>query len=125
MRKFLNFLLKFATISVASFALLNGLVNIGINLDFIIKEDEPQATMVAEIVGIGEKIEVEVIEGEHGASGTYWVIVGEDTVFEDSDGSRISLASLQVGDHIKITYSGQVMMSYPPQIVAKKITIVY
>ena len=124
MRKFLNFLLKFATISVASFALLNGLLNIGINLDFIIKEDEPQATMVAEIVGIGEKIEVEVIEGEHGASGTYWVIVGEDTVFEDSDGSRISLASLQVGDHIKITYSGQVMMSYPPQIVAKKITIV-
>ena len=124
MRKLLNFLLKFVTIPVASLALLGGLISIGISLDFTIKEDEPQAAMIAEIVAIGEKIEVEVIEGEHGASGTYWVIVGEDTVFEGSNGSKISLASLKAGDRVKITYSGQVMMSYPPQIVAKKITVV-
>ena len=79
--------------------------------------------MTAKIVAIGEKLEVEVIEGEYGASGIYWVITGEDTVYESEDGRKISANSLQVGGKIEITYNGQVMMSYPPQIVAKKIII--
>ena len=79
--------------------------------------------MTAVIKNIGDKIEVEVIEGEYGASGTYWVNVSEDTVYTDSDNVRLSLSSLNVGDVIEITYGGQVAMSYPPQISAKKIRI--
>ena len=31
--------------------------------------------------------------------------------------------TINVGDKVEITYGGQVMMSYPPQIVAKKIIV--
>lgn len=79
--------------------------------------------MVAEIVAIGEKLEVEVIEGEYGASGIYWVITGEETIYETEGGGKTSADALSVGDRIEITYSGQVMMNYPPQIVAKKIVV--
>ena len=78
--------------------------------------------MTAEIIAIGDKIEVEVIEGEYGASGIYWVIVSSDAVLETSDGKPINISDLSAGDRIAIIYSGQVMMSYPPQIVAKTIT---
>lgn len=79
--------------------------------------------MIAEIVAIGDKIEVEVIEGEYGASGIYWVITGEETIYEAENGGKINANSLGVGDRIEIIYNGQVMMSYPPQIVAKKIVV--
>ena len=79
--------------------------------------------MTAEIVAIGERIEVNVIEGEYGASGIYWVIVGSDTVYANADGGKILPSTLKVGDRIEITYGGQVMMSYPPQIVANKIVV--
>ena len=81
------------------------------------------AKMTAEIVAIGEKIEVNVIEGEYGASGIYWVITGIDTLYLNEDGGVTFRSSLSVGDRVEITYSGQVMMSYPPQIVAKKIVV--
>lgn len=84
-------------------------------------EDIDGAKMTAEVVFVGEKLEVNVIEGEYGASGPYWVITSPETVIIDSSGRRIS--KLNVGDKIEIIYSGQVMMSYPPQIVAKKITL--
>ncbi len=77
--------------------------------------------MIAVIKNIDDKIEVEVVEGEYGASGIYWVITSNDTVFADSESNHILASSLKVGDTIEITYGGQVMMSYPPQIVAKKI----
>ena len=79
--------------------------------------------MTAVIKSIGEKIEVDVIEGEYGASGIYMVNVSDKTVYTDSSNVRLSLASLKVGDTVEITYSGQVMLSYPPQIVALKIQI--
>ncbi len=78
--------------------------------------------MSAEILAIGEKIEVEVIEGEYGASGIYWVIYSSDTKYFDAFGNAAKLSDFAVGDKIEIVYGGQVMMSYPPQIVAKKIT---
>ena len=77
--------------------------------------------MIAEIVYISDKIEVNVIEGDYGASGTYWVITNSATVIKDQNNNRIS--TLNVGDRIEIIYSGQVMLSYPPQIVAKKIIV--
>ena len=79
--------------------------------------------MTAKIISINDKIEVEVIENENGMTGIFWVNFSSDTIFLDENGSKISLLSLGVGDEIIITYSGQVMMSYPPQISAKKIQL--
>ncbi|MBO7292446.1 MAG: hypothetical protein J6V07_00760 [Clostridia bacterium] len=78
--------------------------------------------MTATVVAIGEKIEVEVISGPYDASGPYWVITGEDTHYRDRNGNKIGRDDLAVGDRVEITYGGQVMMSYPPQIVATTIT---
>lgn len=85
--------------------------------------DTDGTKMTAEIINIGDKLEVNVIEGEYGASGIYWVIIDDSTPTFDYDGKVIGISDLKVGDTIEITYSGQVMMSYPPQIVAKKIVI--
>lgn len=79
--------------------------------------------MTAKIIAIGEKIEVEVIEGEYGATGPYWVITSPETTYLDKNGNVVSRLSISVGDTVEIVYSGQVMMSYPPQIVALKIQI--
>lgn len=79
--------------------------------------------MTAIVKNIGEKIEVEVVEGEYDASGIYWVNVSDETVYTNSDNVRLSLSDLKVGDTVEITYGGQVAMSYPPQISAKKIVI--
>lgn len=85
--------------------------------------DVEGARMTAEVVAIGDKIEVNVIEGDYGASGIYWVITGADTIYSNAEGGTILPSALKVGDRIEITYGGQVMMSYPPQIVAKKIVV--
>lgn len=79
--------------------------------------------MVAVIKNIAEKIEVEVIEGEYGASGIYLVNFSSDTAFLDSKGNCVSASDLKIGDIVEITYGGQVAMSYPPQIFAKAIQI--
>ena len=65
------------------------------------------------------QLEVEVIESDY-AYGIYWVHVS-DATFVDADGNSISVNDIKAGDTINITYGGQVMMSYPPQIVAYKI----
>ena len=44
-------------------------------------------------------------------------------VYLDKNGNRTVKAFLKVGDTVEITYGGQVMMSYPPQIVALKIQV--
>ena len=66
------------------------------------------------------RIEVEVIESDY-AFGVYWVLTNSSTEFCDFDGTKISSADIKSGDTVKITYGGQVMMSYPPQIVASQI----
>lgn len=67
-------------------------------------------------------IDVEVIESDY-AFGVYWVRTGEQTEYFNADGSPASIADVKAGDTVEITYSGQVMMSYPPQIVAWSIRI--
>ena len=76
--------------------------------------------MRAEIENIEDKITVKVYESEY-ADGTYLIIYGESTVFSTSDASSISVSDLKAGDKIEITYNGQVMMSYPPQVAAIEI----
>ena len=78
----------------------------------------PEFTMTAKITAIGERIEVTVIEAPHGNTGPFWVITGEGTLYRNKNGETITREALSVGDTVEITYGGQVMMSYPPQIVA-------
>lgn len=77
--------------------------------------------MTATVDELGEKITVTVIESEY-AYGVYWVITGNDE-FYNKNGEKISRDEICVGDTVEIIYNGQVMMSYPPQIVARKITV--
>ena len=77
----------------------------------------------ATIISVDEKILVNVIESDY-AFGEYLVITSLNTKFIDVNGENISKTNLNVNDTIIITYDGQVMMSYPPQIVASKITII-
>ena len=77
--------------------------------------------MTAIIKNLDGKFEVEVIEGEYGASGLYWLNVSSDTVFTDENNAPIHKSKLKVGDTVEIIYDGKVMLSYPPQIVALKI----
>ncbi len=76
----------------------------------------------AEVLSVNEKIEVNVIDSDY-AFGVYHVITSNETQFFDSDGNVIDKSSVKINDVIEITYGGQVMMSYPPQIVASKIVI--
>lgn len=64
-----------------------------------------------------DMIEVEVIESDY-AFGIYHVRTGPQTEYRNADGSSASRSDINAGDTVEITYSGQTMMSYPPQIVA-------
>ena len=74
--------------------------------------------MTARITAIGERIEVEVIESENEMTGPFWLITSEDTVYTTGEGKPIARRDLRVGDVVTVYYGGQVMMSYPPQVVA-------
>ena len=77
-------------------------------------------TMIATITEMGEKIAVNVTEAEY-AEGPFLIITGEGTVYVDQNGAPIKRTDLRIGDEIEIFYGGQVMMSYPPQVVAARI----
>ena len=75
------------------------------------------------VKNIDDKIEVEVIESDY-AFGLYWVIVFEETEYLDYNDNEINKEDVLVGDIVEISYNGQTMMSYPPQIVAYEIKII-
>ena len=79
--------------------------------------------MTAKIEAIDEKITVDVIEAEY-AEGVYLVITSDATDFLDKNGKKIKKSDLRVGDTVEIAFGGQVMMSYPPQIVAASIKVI-
>ncbi len=78
--------------------------------------------MKAKILNVGEFIEVEVLESEY-TSGPHWVITSDKTDIVNSLGIKIARDRLTAGDEVEITYNGQVMMSYPPKIVAVSIRV--
>ncbi len=82
--------------------------------------DREGVKMTARVTAVGERIEVEVIESEY-TSGPYFIITNSDTEYLGKDGGKILRAAIRVGDTVEITYSGQVMLSYPPQVVAYSI----
>lgn len=67
-------------------------------------------------------IEVEIIDSQI-AFGKYLVLVDAATVYQDSESNEITRDDLKVDDVIEISFSGQVMMSLPPQIYAQKIIL--
>ena len=85
-------------------------------------KDDGGVKMTARVTAIGERIEVEVLDSEY-TSGPHWVITDEDTRFV-KNGRRIGRSDIAVGDTVEIYYNGQVMLSYPPQIVATKISVI-
>ena len=83
---------------------------------------QPTFHMKATVKSVGEKIEVDVIEAEY-TSGVHWVITGEETEYRGKNGEELTRADVHPGATVEILYNGQVMMSYPPQIVARCITV--
>ena len=85
-------------------------------------KENTEFTMKAKILRLGEKLEVEIIESEY-SSGIFHIILSDKTEIYNSDGVKIDKSDLTVDDVIVIVYSGQIMMSYPAQTVAIKITV--
>ncbi len=78
--------------------------------------------MKATVDEIGEKILVSVLESEY-TSGPHLVITSDNTEYFDKSGKKIQRSDLALGDTVTVYYNGQVMLSYPPQIVAHKIIL--
>ena len=76
--------------------------------------------MSATVTELGDKILVEVTESEY-ATGAYLVILSDTVSLTDKKDKEIERDDIAVGDTVKITYTGQVTMSIPPQIIALKI----
>ena len=87
------------------------------------QQNEASFKMKARVSALSEYIEVECVESEY-TSGPHWVISSDKTEFSDKNGKRIRREDLAPGDMIEISYNGQVMMSYPPKIVAHKIKVI-
>ena len=82
----------------------------------------PSVEMEGTVTETGERLLVEVTKSEY-TSGPHIVLLNEDTVITDADGDPLSAKDVKVGDCLKILYSGQVMLSYPPKIVALHIVV--
>ncbi len=90
--------------------------------DASVDEESGGVKMIARITELGERLTVEVLESPY-TSGIHWVITSTETTYTARDGKAIERKDLKVRDTVEILYNGQVMMSYPPQIVAVKITV--
>ncbi len=88
-------------------------------------ESNPQGeeyVLTGRILAIGDKIEIDITSGEY-AYGIYHIIYTSAEI-SDRDGNHISISSLKTGDEIRVIYGGQVMMSYPPQVAAIRISLI-
>jgi hypothetical protein len=78
--------------------------------------------LMGRVTAVSDLLEIEVIDSDY-AFGIYWVLVFPQTLLCDSDGNTITLSDIKEGDIVEVTYSGQTMMSFPPQIAAQKIIL--
>lgn len=129
MKKILITILLFSlTLSLASCTLLKDIFNKGSGDDKNNNDNDDGTKpgsdfkMIAKVNEVADKISVDVIESEY-TSGIHWVITAKATEYFDKNGNAILRSDIKVGDTVEILYSGQVMMSYPPQIVAARITV--
>lgn len=86
------------------------------------ENDMEKIMMLAKVKSTDDELIVEVIRSEY-TFGIHVVLTFEQTRFEDSFGREISLSEIKTGDILEIYYNGQVMMSYPPKIVAHRIVL--
>ncbi len=82
----------------------------------------PQFVMTALVTDVHTQIEVEILSDQYN-SGVMWVNFSDETKIVNAKGEKLSIANIKKGDKLEIVYSGQVMMSYPGQIYAQKITV--
>lgn len=82
----------------------------------------PSVEMEGTVTETGERLMVKVTKSKY-TSGPHIVLINDGTVITDANGNSLSLKDIKVGDRLKILYSGQVMLSYPPQIVALHIVV--
>ena len=90
-----------------------------------IKQDtdaSPSVEMEATVTEVGKRLLVEVTKSEY-TSGPHVVLVNESTVIQDASGTPLCAQSIKIGDKLTVLCSGQVMLSYPPQIVAIRIIV--
>ncbi len=87
------------------------------------KAQGSKVTMEAKILNVNNNLLVEVTKSEY-AFGEYVLLLNDATKYYNKNGNAISKQNLAVGDIIKVEYSGQVMLSIPPQVVAHKITVI-
>lgn len=85
-------------------------------------EENNKVEMTAIIIEIEERLLVDVLQSEY-AFGEYLLLLNNATIFYNKVGEKISKNQLRVGDKIKVKYSGQVMLSIPPQVVAYEIEV--
>ena len=74
------------------------------------------------VIAINDKLEIEVIESDY-AFGIYHVIVPNNIPITSASGSAITLDDIELSNTVLVKYSGQTMLSYPPQIVAYSINL--
>lgn len=74
------------------------------------------------VIAINDKLEIEVIESDY-AFEIYHVIVPNNIPITSASGSAITLDDIEPSNTVLVKYSGQTMLSYPPQIVAYSINL--
>ena len=113
MKKIIAFLLLVSLLAVCTTACDEGKTE---NTDTPPSEFE----MTATILELGDRLLVEITASEY-ATGQYLVNISDTAELINAKGKKIEQSDLNVGDAVKIWYTGQVTMSIPPQIIALKI----
>ncbi len=86
------------------------------------ENESEKFVLTASVISVNDRLMVDVIAGEY-ASGIYSVIIADEAKITDKSGNKINLSDIKKGDTLEISYNGQTMMSYPPQIVARCIVL--
>ena len=89
-----------------------------------IKLEEGEVVYRGRVTKLGDKreMEMEIVDSTI-AFGPYRVLIGDSTTFYGASGEEIDRETIELDDIIEVVFSGQVMMSYPPQIAAKRVYI--
>lgn len=87
------------------------------------KMENSKVYMEARILEVNDTLLVSVTKSDY-AFGDYILHIGSQTKIYNKEGKQIAKADLSASDNIMVEYSGQVMLSIPPQVVAHKITII-
>ena len=80
------------------------------------------AVISGTVTAVNNRIELLADETEI-SSGPYSVIITDTTEFYFENGGKAALDDVKTGHKVEISFNGQVMLSYPAQIVAHKVVI--